>query len=421
MSATNKRTRQVWSLLQLQEDIANDEEWHTHYRCMPSITKVKFYQLSRDQGKRLLVGILPNPKKTRVYAHWGRNRVCDTVELWAQPGPDVQKFPLATPTQKTTSDFLRSLEFAEPFDRLKNVWTASGLVKLRNLILFYFLEKKILDMLYVGWSGSASLKAAFSEVAAKAFKECRPRLESIKLSNAVPDTSRMVGNGNNIENKKSNIKQEPSPYQLTVEAPSNDSIRAVEKLVSPDRLAASATSDVQSRTAQVVPKDVTLSCDVHMGHRMIQDLPIPVVELKRKRSMDNTHKGTVSERPNLEPTKPRQQYDMGLLSFKRPEDIVDQCKQLAQDKRVKLQEKVADLQKAFSGQSKALSETKNNLEIFEKNVERAKQHLQSLETRISETSSELEEAQKEVEYIRKMDQGFESLGKWGMINKTNAE
>jgi len=210
-----------YTLAELHQKIAKDEDWRTKFRYLPTATKegLKF-----RFDRKLLIGVSEHDEEARVYAQLyaatsGLHNLV-AIDLPAQDdsiGTRQQRRGEAEPK-------LQHINFFEPFDRLSDVGSRQWCQALRFLVSYYGLEQQAIDRCVFKKDGLEALKRACIHIADEAIlwneKPLRPLL-IIPTTTHVTESTTQLSTQEDDDDEEAYFKQETSPVE-PMKVPEND-------------------------------------------------------------------------------------------------------------------------------------------------------------------------------------------------------
>jgi len=278
--------RPSYTLQELHNEIAKDNEWRTNFRYLPTATKanLKFHLVSRKkedkQEKRLLIGIQKSATRARVYARVYKSSSSGQFNLVNLDFDDGYVVRLHQQQEEKDLKMLQKIDYHEPFNWLDKVGSGNWRKSIRFLVLYYFLEQNTpgLDRFIVTTDGLELLKKACTIIAKEAsMKQKKPVRALLALPTTACDITKSESDRSEIEfdedfEEKTFVKQELSVF-LPLKAPENDSIRALDKMVHRD-------NNVATRP---LPKTNTYRQEPNMKHEAAPEMSEATSKPKRKR------------------------------------------------------------------------------------------------------------------------------------------
>lgn len=273
-----------YTLAELHQEIARDENWRTNFRYLPKALKanLKFHLVIRTGSERnLLIGYYNNHKHLRVHA-----RVCPSasgllnlVNVHLHDGTSIGMHRAHI---RNDTLLLQKVKYVEPFNQLDNIGSIKWRTSLRFLVLYYFLEQKLIDRTIFTKDGLESLQRACKSIADGQIRfEKKPTRPLLVIPKSVQTTEAQTRPGSEEDDEDEDfegilVKREDMPVVL-VKATEDDPTRAVSTMVQRDGIVA-ARPFPKTMTSQKNPER---SC----GHASAGT--IFACESKRKRSADD--------------------------------------------------------------------------------------------------------------------------------------
>lgn len=201
-----------YTLAELHQEIAKDEEWRTKFCYLPTVTKEGrgFYS-----DAELLIGVSKHDEETRVYAEL----YLATSGLYNLVAIKLPNDSIGTRQQQRGEAVpkLQHIKFLEPFDRLSDVGSRHWCQELRFLVSYYGLEQQAIDRCVFKKDGLEALKRACIHIADEAIlwneKPLRPLL-IIPTTTHDTKTTTQLSTQEDYDDEETYFKQEESPMEL---------------------------------------------------------------------------------------------------------------------------------------------------------------------------------------------------------------
>ncbi|KAI4961846.1 hypothetical protein J4E86_000875 [Alternaria arbusti] len=201
-----------YTLAELHQEIAKDEEWRTKFCYLPTVTKEGrgFYS-----DAELLIGVSKHDEETRVYAEL----YLATSGLYNLVAIKLPNDSIGTRQQQRGEAVpkLQHIKFLEPFDRLSDVGSRHWCQELRFLVSYYGLEQQAIDRCVFKKDGLEALKRACIHIADEAIlwneKPLRPLL-IIPTTTHDTKTTTQLSTQEDYDDEETYFKQEESPIEL---------------------------------------------------------------------------------------------------------------------------------------------------------------------------------------------------------------
>ncbi|KAI4670968.1 uncharacterized protein J4E88_009720 [Alternaria novae-zelandiae] len=283
---------------------------------------------------------------------------------------------------------LQKVKYVEPFNQLDNIGSIKWRTSLRFLVLYYFLEQKLIDRTIFTKDGLESLQRACKSIADGQIRfEKKPTRPLLVIPKSVQTTEAQTRPGSEEDDEDEDfegilVKREDMPVVL-VKATEDDPTRAVSTMVQRDGIVA-ARPFPKKMTSQKNPER---SC----GHASAGT--IFACESKRKRSADD-HAKREKEQDREEDAK------LVCSRFKR----------LAQIKIESLQREATAIQDTLNAHTMTFNEAVMAVSTYEKALLVAKARLEAVQAAKAATETKLEEVHSEIttkSWI--FQEGFESF------------
>jgi hypothetical protein len=280
-----------YTLPELHQEIARDEEWRERFRYLPKAANpgLKFYLIARKepyivQNMKLLIGTHKANGQHRVHAQvdCSQSGAFNLVSICLHDGTVAS---LHQQQIEKKAGLLHGVNYIEPFERLEKVGSGNWRKSLRFLVLYYYLEKGLIDKIVFTMDGLEAFKKACTSIARQPIrtqkKPTRPPLIIPRIPSSVLKPQAQSSNeGNGEVEEKLSIMREHSPV-MPVKAPENDSTRAVSTMIQQDDKIA----------ARLLPKTVISHQGYEQKYEPAPAVLLPAYETKRKRSAsDDTMK-----------------------------------------------------------------------------------------------------------------------------------
>ncbi|KAI4689993.1 uncharacterized protein J4E84_004174 [Alternaria hordeiaustralica] len=289
---------------------------------------------------------------------------------------------------RNDTSLLQGIKYFEPFVQLNNIGSIKWRKSLRFLVLYYFLEQKLIDRTIFTRDGLESLQRACTSIAEEAIrmgkKTARPLLvvpKNVQITEAQTQP-RSEEDDEDEDFEGILVKREDIPAVL-VKAPENDSMGAVSTMLRRD----------DNVAARPFPKSTASQKDAERKYGHAPAATIFACETKRKRSAD-------------EHTTREKEHG----SEEDPKLVCSRFKRLAQTKIENLQTEATAIQDTLDAHATSLNEAVMAVSNHEKALVVAKARLETVQAAKAATETRLEEVRNEV--IKKswiFQEGFESF------------
>ncbi|KAF2651731.1 hypothetical protein K491DRAFT_760838 [Lophiostoma macrostomum CBS 122681] len=255
-----------YSYADIEAKLQEDEGVWNHFKHLPKASELQFSSFPREHDPHALPPHLPNVLSKRLWVGtWTQDVNAETDQVYAYVHgyvnyhariSQVSYFKTSNQGFQPVSVLVPEVEFAEPFKYVHTQRTETRRTRLRFLILFYFLEKGLLDKLIFTQEGMHSIRMCCEKIAAfsrhPSIEPARSKRPTTKIADAAIQTK---------EAPKTAVSAPLTPFE------SKDYVQSV-KTVSENKLAYQWNSPM-ARPTNEGSTDRDLERDVSSKQRVL--------------------------------------------------------------------------------------------------------------------------------------------------------